>query len=94
MIGGNMNNLIEMNMFYIKYNLLPNLVAFGLAYSYYNNIAINYSLSEYYNQIVSFFNVNHIDLKDEYRLINSILFNKYSLLLTNTDTLEFMKIKK
>lgn len=89
-----MNNLMEINMFYIKYNLLPNLVAFGLAYSYYSDIKLKYSLSDYYNRIVTFFNVYQIELKDEYRLINSILLNKYSLLIINTDTLELMRIKK
>lgn len=89
-----MNNILEMNLFYIKYNLLPNLVAFGLAYGYYNNLKINYSLKDYYNHIVNLFNIYHIDLKDEYRIINNILINKYSLLIVNTDTLEFIKIKK
>lgn len=89
-----MNYLLEMNYFYIKYNLLPNLVAFGLAYSYYSNLKINHSLKDYYNNIVNFFNIYHIDLKDEYRIINNILINKYSLLIVNTDTLEFMRIKK
>lgn len=89
-----MNDLIEMNLFYIKYNLLPNLMAFGLAYSYYNKININCSLNEYYNHMFSFFNIYHIDLKEEYRMINNILINKYSLLIINTDSLELIKIKK
>lgn len=89
-----MNNLIEINIFYIKYNLLPNLVAFGLAYSYYNDIIINYSLNDYYNRIQSFFNIYQVTLKEEYRLINNILINKYSLLMINTEPLEFIKIKK
>lgn len=89
-----MNNLIEMNLFYIKYNLLPNLMAFGLAYSYYNKININCSFNEYYNRMFSFFNIYRIDLKEEYRMINNILINKYSLLIINTDSIELIKIKK
>ena len=39
----------EINLYYIKYNVVPNLVAFGLAYSYYNKITLDCSMDEYFN---------------------------------------------
>lgn len=89
-----MNNIMQMNLFYIKYSLLPNLVAFGLAYSYYNNIKLNCSLSYYYNYILNLFNICRIDLKDEYRIINNILIYKYSLIIVDVNYIELVALKK
>ncbi len=85
--------MIEINLFYIKYNLLPNLIAYGLAYSFHSKKKINCSFKEYYNYILSFFNIQYVDLIDEYRIINNILINKYALLLINTDDIELVRLK-
>lgn len=84
----------EVNMFYIKYNVLPNLIAFGLAYSYYNKIDLNCGMRAYFNNVFSLFNIVNINIKDQFKLADNILINKYKLMIIKVNPIEIIKIRK
>lgn len=90
----NWSKINEANMFYIKYNILPNLIAFGLAYSYFNKIDLECSIWQYFNNVISIFNICGIDIKEQFKLVDNILINKYNLMIINVYKIEFIKIKK
>lgn len=90
----NWSKINEANMFYIKYNILPNLIAFGLAYSYFNKIDLDCSIWQYFNNVISIFNICGIDIKEQFKLVDNILINKYNLMIINVYKIEFIKIKK
>ena len=87
-------NINEVNLYYIKYNIIPNLISFGLAYSYYNKIELNCSLKEYINNVLSLFNIYNISIIDEIKLVDNILINRYKIMIINVDKIEFISIKK
>ena len=74
----------EINLYYIKYNVVPNLVAFGLAYSYYNKITLDCSMDEYFNNVFALFNIVNINIKDQFKLV----------IIIKTDSIELIKIRK
>lgn len=84
----------EVNLYYLKYNIIPSLIAFGLTYSYYNQIILNCSLNEYIKNVLSLFNVIGINIDEEKKLVDNILFNKYKLLIINVDKIEIININK
>ncbi len=84
----------EINLYYIKYNVVPNLVAFGLAYSYYNKITLDCSMDEYFNNVFALFNIVNINIKDQFKLVDNILINRYKLIIIKTDSIELIKIRK
>lgn len=84
----------DVNMYYIKYNVLPNLIAFGLAYSYYNKIDLNCGTKEYFNNVFSLFNIVNINIKDQFKLADNILINRYKLMIIKVDPIEIIKIRK
>lgn len=84
----------DVNMYYIKYNVLPNLIAFGLAYSYYNKIDLNCGMKEYFNNVFSLFNIININIKDQFKLADNILINRYKLMIIKVDPIEIIKIRK
>lgn len=88
------NKINEANLFYIKYNILPNLIAFGLAYSFYNRIRLECSIWEYFNNVFSLFNICDINIRDQFKLVDNILINRYGLMIINVYDLEIIKIKK
>lgn len=90
----NWSKINEANMFYIKYNILPNLIAFGLAYSYFNKIDLDCSIWQYFNNVISIFNICGINIKEQFKLVDNILINKYNLMIINVYKIEFIKIKK
>ncbi len=90
----NWSKINEANMFYIKYNILPNLIAFGLAYSYFNKIDLDCSIWQYFNNVISIFNIYGTDIKEQFKLVDNILINKYNLMIINVYKIEFIKIKK
>lgn len=90
----NWSKINEANMFYIKYNILPNLIAFGLAYSYFNKIDLDCSIWQYFNNVISMFNIYGINIKEQFKLVDNILINKYNLMIINVYKIEFIKIKK
>lgn len=90
----NWKKVNEANLFYIKYNILPNLIAFGLAYSYYNNIKLDCNIWQYFNSVFSLFNICNINMQDQFKLVDNILINKYHLMIINAYDLEIIRIKK
>lgn len=90
----NWNRINEANIFYLKYNVLPSLVAFGIAYAFFNKIRLECSIWEYFNSVYSLFNVCDIDLKEQFKLVDNILINRYGLMIINVYDLEIIKIKK
>ena len=83
----------EVNLYYIKYNIIPNLVAFGLAYSFYNKIKLDCSLKEYINNVLSLFNVYNVQINDQMKLVDNILITKYKLMIINVEKIELINIK-
>ncbi len=84
----------EANLFYIEYNILPNLIAFGLAYTFYNKLKLNCSIWEYFNNVLSLFNISNINIKKQFKLVDNILINKYNLMVVDVYNIELIKIKK
>lgn len=83
----------EVNLYYIKYNIIPNLIAFGLAYSFYNRIKLDCSLKEYINNVLSLFNVYNIQINDQMKLVDNILISRYKLMILNVEKIEIINIK-
>ncbi len=81
------------DLLYLKYNLIPNYIAFNIIQDYYNN-NINMSFIGYYNKIMKYINVNNLEYEDIYRIVFNTLVNKYSLLIINIDKLEIRELKK
>lgn len=84
----------EANLYYIKYNVLPNIIAFGLAYAFFNHIRLKCSIYQYFNNVISLFNIRNINIYDQFKLVDNILINKYGLMIINFYDLEIIKIKK
>ena len=87
-------NINEVNLYYIKYNIIPNLISFGLAYSYFNKIELNCSLKEYINNVISLFNVYNININDQMKIVDTILITKYKLMILNVEKIQLINIKK
>ena len=90
----NWHDINEVNLYYIKYNILPNLISFGIAYAYYNEINLDCSLKEYINNVISLFNIYNIQVKDQIKLVDNILLNRYKLMVINTEKIEIIDLGK
>lgn len=91
-----MNSWKKLNdslLYYMEYNILPNMLAYGLAYSFFNKLSLDCSFSQYFNSVLSMFNIIDIEMKKQFKLVDKILTSKYGVLIINIDPIEIIKIR-
>ena len=51
-------------------------------------------MDEYFNNVFALFNIVNINIKDQFKLVDNILINRYQLIIIKTDSIELIKIRK
>ena len=79
---------------FIEYSILPKMLAYSIASIYYANLSTNENFYNIYNSIKSYVNINFESKKLVINIMNNILKNNYSLIITSYNPLIIIKQNK
>ena len=77
---------------FIEYSILPKMLAYSISSIYYDNLSGKENFYNIYNSIKTYINITYESKKIVINVMNNILKNNYSLIITNYNPLIIKKI--